>query len=334
MAPYKAKIVGTGSYLPEELISNEQLSQQVGVSSEWIFERTGIRVRHKASPTESTTDLAVQAATQALQMAGLKSSSLDMILFATATPDHVMPNAAARLQHKLQAGPPCGAMDISAACSGFLYAMAVASDFIAAGSYKNILVVGAEVLTPFVDYSDRDTAILFGDGAGALVMSQATPESESFVYGHAMDSDGSRGELIQMLGFAPQYGQPARDKEAKSLKLNNICMNGREVFRLAVRTMSEEGRQMLSRHKLPPEQVDWLIPHQANVRILDAVAKHAGIDKNKVVVELEDTGNTSAATVGIALDRAVRDARVQRGQNILFTVFGAGLTSGTLLLKY
>ena len=336
MAVFKACIRGTGSYLPKELITNQQLSAQVDVSPEWIFNRTGIEVRHKAALNESTSDLALHAARQALQMADTPASQVDMIVFATATPDHTMPNAASLLQYKLQAGPPCGAMDVSAACSGFLYAMAVANDFIVAGSYKNILVIGAEVLTPFVDYTDRDTAILFGDGAGAALMSRAPADSPSFVYGHHMDSDGSGGEHIQMRGFARGYRQSVQAGQAPqpAKASNRIRMNGREVFRLAVRTMSDEGRQILARYQMPPEEVSWLIPHQANVRILDAVAKHAGVDKSKVVVELKDTGNTSAATVGIALDRAVRDGRIQRGQNLLFTVFGAGLTSGTLLMRY
>ncbi len=327
---YRTIIRGTGSYLPSGLITNKYLESIVDTTDEWIQERTGIKVRHKATEGQCTSDLAYEAAILALREAKIEAKELDMILFATVSPDQVMPNTACVLQHKLNAGH-CMALDISAACSGFVYGLSIADQFIKTGPIKNVLVVGAEVLTPYVNYKDRDTCILFGDGAGAAVVSRAGDNEESFIYSHHLHADGDIADLLVLPagGSRMPFSQKVLDDEQHFLK-----MKGREIFKHAVRTMSRCCKEALEYNKMTPEQVDWVIPHQANTRIIQAVADHFGIPMSKVVLEIEEMGNTSAATVIVALDRAIRDGRIKRGQNLLLTAFGAGITSGSLLLKY
>ncbi len=294
------------------------------------MERTGIRHRHVAAENQNTTDLAVIASNKALEAAGLKATDIDAIFFATVSPDQTMPSASCMLQAKLGCGNIM-AVDLSAACSGFLYGMSIANEFIISGRYKNILVVGAEILTRYVNYKDRDTCILFGDGAGVFVMSRAEEKEKSLVYSHHMHADGYLGDLFEL----PMGGS------AFPMTVENILagkhwmkMKGREVFKHAVRTMSLCCSEALEANKMNGSDVDWVIPHQANTRIIEAVAKHFGISMEKVVNEIENMGNTSAATVPVAFDTAVRDGRIVRGQNLLLTAFGAGLTSGSLLMRY
>lgn len=330
MSFYRSRIAGTGSFLPEKRLSNEDLEKMVETNDQWIRERTGIRWRRIADDGVATSDIAFEASQRALEVAGLKPTDLDMILVATASPDQPMPNTACVLQHKLKAGQ-CMAVDVSAACSGFVYGFTIADQFIRTGTYKNILVVGAEVLHRYVNYKDRDTCILFGDGAGAAIISRASESDDSMVYSSHLHADGGISDLFVLPagGSALPFTQRVLDEG-----LQYVRMKGREIFKHAVRTMSQCCEEALTANNMKPDEVAWVIPHQANLRIIEAVAKHFGIPMEKVVVEIEDTGNTSAATVIIALDRAIRDGRIQRGQNLLLTAFGAGITSGSLLMRY
>lgn len=321
---------GTGSYLPEKLITNEYLTTLVDTNSDWILERTGIRNRHIAEPDQNTTDLALVASQRALEAANLDAKSLDAIFFATVSPDQTMPSAACMLQAKLGCGNIM-ALDMQAACSGFVYAMGVANEFIISGRYKNILVVGAEVLTRYVNYKDRDTCILFGDGAGAFVMSRADEADKGHIYSHHLHADGYLGDLFELPMGGSKFPMTVENITAGQ---HWMKMKGREVFKNAVRTMSLCCTEALEHNKMNGSDVDWVVPHQANTRIIEAVAKHFGISMTKVVNEIENMGNISAATVPVAFDIAVRDGRIKRGQNLLLTAFGAGLTSGSLLMRY
>lgn len=327
---FRSRIRGTGSYLPEKVLNNTDLEKLVDTSDAWIRERTGIACRHIAATDQVTSDLALIASRQALEVAELLPTDLDMILFATATPDQPMPNTACELQAKLGAGP-CMAADLSAACTGFVYSLAIADQFIKTGAAKNVLVVGAEVLSRIVNYEDRNTCILFGDGAGACVLSQASDEEDSFIYSHHLHADGDIGDLI----IQPAGGsRKPLSAEVLEKKEQFVQMKGKELFKHAVRTMSRACLEALEFNQMTADQVDWIVPHQANVRIIEAVARHFGAPMDKVLVEIEDMGNISAATVIVTLDRAIRDQRIRRGQNLLLTAFGAGVTSGSLLLKY
>lgn len=327
---YRSRISGTGSYLPEKRLTNADLEKLVDTSDQWIVERTGIKSRRIAEDGVGTSELALIASKQALKEAALEPKDIDMIIFATVSPDQPMPTAACHLQTKLGARD-CMAMDISAACSGFVYALTIADQFIKTGVYKNVLVIGADILHTFVDYKDRDTCILFGDGAGACVLSRAKEDEDSQVFSQEMRADGSIGEV-----FVLQAGGSKMPitHEVLDEGLQYVRMKGREIFKHAVRTMSICCTKVLEEAKMPAEDVAWVIPHQANIRIIEAVAKHANIPMEKVIVEIEDMGNTSAATVIVSLDRAIKDGRIKRGQNLLLTAFGAGVTSGAILLRY
>ena len=327
---YRTRIAGTGSYLPEKLLTNTDLEKIVDTSDTWIRERTGIASRHIAADGEVTSDLAYHASMRALEMAEKKPEDIDMILLGTVSPDQIMPNTACVLQRKLGARD-CMALDISAACSGFVYGLAIADQFIRTGPAKTVLVVGAEVLHRIVNYKDRDTCILFGDAAGAAVVTPADDDQDSKIYSHHLHADGKISDLFVLPGGGSvhPFSQEVLDND-----LHYVRMKGREIFKNAVRTMSQACQEALDYNNLDADVVDWVIPHQANIRIIEAVAKHFGIPMDKVVVEIEDMGNTSAATVPVALDRAVRDGRVQRGQHVLLTAFGAGITSGSLLMRF
>jgi 3-oxoacyl-[acyl-carrier-protein] synthase-3 len=328
--PYRARIAGTGSYLPEKLLTNKDLEKLVDTDDAWILERTGISNRHVAAPDQVTSDLALIAANRALETAGLTAKDIEAIIFATTSGDQLMPNTACVLQRKLGAGF-CMALDISAACSGFVYGLGMAHDFIGNGSYKTILVVGAEILTRLVNYKDRDTCILFGDGAGAMVVTRAEEHQSSKIYSHHLHADGYISDLFvfPMGGSAHPYTIENIEKG-----LHHMNMKGREVFKNAVRTMSQCCGEALEHNKMLGSDVDWMIPHQANVRIIEGVAKHFGISMEKVINIIEHMGNTSAATIPTAFDVAVRDGRIKRDQNCLMAAFGAGMTSGSLLLRY
>lgn len=330
MPIYNAKISGTGSYLPEKSLTNADLEKLVDTNDQWIRERTGIRRRAIAADGQVTSDLAYEAAIQALEAAGLEATDLDAIIVGTVSPDQIMPTTACVLQRKLGAREIM-ALDISAACSGFVYGLSIAADFIKVGRYKHILVVGAEILHNLVNYKDRETCILFGDGAGCAILSRAENTDEGEVYSHHLHADGKISDLflVPMGGSAIPFSHEALDQGLHLMK-----MKGRDIFKHAVRTMSHACTEALEANNMPASDIDWVIPHQANIRIIEAVAKHFKIPMSKVVVEIENMGNTSAATVPVAMDRAIRDGRIQRGQNILLTAFGAGITSGSLLLRY
>ncbi len=328
--PYNSKIAGLGSYLPEKKLTNHDLERLVDTSNEWIVERTGIHSRRVAAPNQLTTDLAYQAAVRAMDVAKITPDQIDMIIFATLTPDQVMPNSACYLQNKLGA-KRCMAVDISAACTGFVYGLAIADQFIRTGVYQNVLVIGAEILHNVVSYKDRETCILFGDGAGAAVLTRAEPDDRSQLLSCHLHADGELAELLTLEtgGSKNPLSQQVLDND-----LQFVRMKGKEIFKHAIRTMASCCEEALATNNLRPADIDWVVPHQANVRIIDAVAKHVGVPMEKVIVEIADMGNTSAATIPVAFDRAVRDGRIQRGQTVLLTAFGGGITSGSLLLKY
>ena len=326
---YRARIAGTGSYLPEKKLTNHDIEKMVETSDEWIRERTGIASRSIAADDQVTSDLALIASERALEAANLKATDIDAIFVATVSGDHIMPATSCVLQRKLGCNHVMS-VDLSAACSGFLYGMGIATDMIMTGRFKNILVVGAEILHNFVDYTDRDTCILFGDGAGAFIMSRAEEDQDSDVFSHHMQADGYISHLLELpLGSAHPI-----NKENLDAGWHLMRMKGREVFKNAVRTMSSACKASLEENKMQGSDIDWVVPHQANVRILEAVAKMFGIPMEKVIVEIENMGNTSSATIPVAFDKAVRDGRIKRGQNLLFTAFGAGMTSGSLLMRY
>ena len=327
---YRSRISGTGSYLPEKLLTNYDLEKLVETSHDWIVERTGIHQRHIAADGQATSDLAYEATLKALDDANLKIKDIDAILFATVSPDQIMPSTACVLQQKLGCGNIM-ALDISAACSGFVYGFSIANDLIKVGSYKNILVIGAEVLHRYVNYKERDTCILFGDGAGAAIISRAEKTQDSQVYSQRLGADGSVGDLFVLPagGSKLPFSQKVLDEN-----LQYVRMKGREIFKHAVRSMTEMSESVLKENNMTVKDVDWLIPHQANIRILESVAKHFEIPLEKVVVNIANVGNTSAGTIPIALDEAIRDGRIKRGQNIMLTAFGAGLTMGSAIFKY
>lgn len=327
---FNSKITGTGSYLPEKILTNFDLEKMVDTNNDWIVERTGIRERRIASPQENTTDLALNASKEALKAANLDPKDIDFIYFATTSSDRIMPNSASVLQAKLGASK-CGALDIYAACSGFLYGLSVADAMIKSGVYKNILVVGAEIISRFTDYTDRQTCILFADGAGAVVLSRSEENEDSKIYGHKLRSDGELGDLLTLPIGGSQFPPSAENIEKAG---PYITMEGREIFKNATRTMAACCDQVLKEADFPPEKVDWLIPHQANLRIIELVAKRFGFPMEKVIVEIEKMGNNSSATIPICLNKAIHDGRIKRGQNILLTAFGGGITSGSLLMRY
>ncbi len=323
------RIAGTGSYLPPDTITNQDLEKLVDTNDQWIRERTGIQERRRADKDQVTSDLALFAATEAIENADCDPKEIEHIIFATTTPDMSMPNCASILQNKLGVGP-CGAFDLYAACSGFLYGVSIADLMLQTGVYKKILVVGAEILTRFTDYEDRGTCILFSDGAGAFVL-EAQESDESKVYSHHLRSDGSLGELLTLAagGSATPLSQGAPERTEGFIK-----MNGREIFKNAIRTMVFCSEQALEKAKLKAEDIDWLIPHQANTRIIDMVAKNFGFPQEKVLNMISHMGNTSSATVPYVFNQAVKNKQIKRGQNVLLTAFGGGITSGSLCLKY
>ena len=327
---FRTRISGTGSYLPEKLLTNADIEKLVDTNDQWIRERTGIEARHIAADDQATSDLGLIAAQRALEASGLKPEDIDLIIFCTVSPDHVMPSAACLLQKKLGARHVMS-FDLSAACSGFIYGLSIADQFIRTGVHKHVLVVGAEVLHRYVNYQDRETCILFGDGAGAVIASRATDNQDSRILSFHLLADGNLGDLLLLPagGSAIPFSQNVLDQN-----LQYVQMKGREIFKNAVRAMSETSQEALDTNHLSIDQIDWLIPHQANLRIIDAVGRHFGIPAEKVVINVQHTGNTSAATIPIALDEAVRDGRIKREQMVLLTAFGAGLTSGSLLFKF
>ena len=320
-----SRIAGTGSYLPEKVLTNAELTQFVDTSDEWIASRTGIRERHVAAEGETTGDLAVHAATRALEAAGVEASELDLIVLGTTTPDIIFPSTACLVQDRLGANG-CPAFDVNAACSGFIYALAVADKFIRSGTVKTALVIGAETLTRMLDWSDRSTCVLFGDGAGAVVLKA---DSETGVLSTHLHADGGKKELLyNPVGVSAGF---RLEEENAGVK---VLMTGNEVFKHAVKALDSVVEETLAANNLDRTEIDWLIPHQANLRIIEATAKRLAMPMERVIVTVDRHGNTSSGSVPLALDEAVRSGRVERGQLLLLEAFGGGFTWGSALLRY
>ena len=316
-----SRIAGTGSYLPQHILSNADLEKRVDTSDEWIVSRTGIRQRHIADEKELTSDLALAAARLALTAAGLEANALDLLLVATTTPDFIFPSTACVLQRKLEVTNGCPAFDVQAVCSGFVYALATAAQFIQTGTYRNVLVVGAETLSRITDWDDRSNCILWGDGAGAVVLQASTSPGIISTHLHA---DG-RHESLLKVPAGPSMGFD---------RLPGIYMEGNPVFKIAVNTLDAIVDETLEANGMQKSDINWLVPHQANIRIIQATAKKLGMSMERVVVTVDTHGNTSAASIPLALDVAVRDGRIRRGETILMEAFGGGFTWGSVLLKY
>ncbi|MGI6533060.1 MAG: beta-ketoacyl-ACP synthase III [Peptococcia bacterium] len=321
-------ITGLGSWVPEETVSNFDLMKMIDTTDEWIVTRTGISERRKASEQEAASDLGVQAAQKALEDAGLKAEELDLILVATITPDMFFPATACLIQHEIGA-VNAAAFDLSAACSGFIYALAVGSQFVATGMYRNVLVVAAETLSKIVDWRDRNTCILFGDGAGAVVL-QPVEEGYGFL-AFDLGSDGAGADLLKV-----PAGGSRKPATLETVRNNEhyITMNGNEVFKFAVKIMGETSLKSIRCAGLSPEAVDYFVPHQANNRIIDAAAKRLNLSADKVYVNLDKYGNMSSASVPVALDEAVRKGFIKKEHIVVLVGFGAGLTWGSSVLKW
>ncbi|MDA8421945.1 MAG: ketoacyl-ACP synthase III [Nitrospiraceae bacterium] len=323
-----ARITGTGSFAPKKIITNQDLEKLVDTSDEWITERTGIKERRIAEKGQNTSDLAYEAGKKALKAAELTAQELDLILVATMTPDTILPSMGCVLQDKLGA-KNAAAFDIAAACSGFIYGLSIADAFIKAGAYKNILLVGAEVLSRFTDWEDRTTCVLFGDGAGAVVI-QRHAGKHGILSTH-LHSDGSLGDLLHVPAGGAQH--PASHDTIRK-RMHFIKMKGNETFKAAVRALEGVVQEALEHNKVKPEEIDLLVPHQANLRIIQAMAQRLNMPMEKVVLTLPKYGNTSAASIPMALDEAVRDGRVKENHLLLFEAFGGGLTWASALVRW
>lgn len=319
-----ARIIGTGSYLPEKILTNQDLEKMVETSDQWIQERTGIKERHIAAENECTCDLAEQASLRAIEAAGIVASDIDLIIVATTTADQVFPSTACLLQDRLGIHG-CPAFDVQAVCTGFIYAMGIADKFIRAGGVRNALVVGAETFSRIIDWTDRDTCILFGDGAGAVIL-QASDEP-GIISTH-LHADGEYKDLL----YVPSGISKGYDKLQQGSAYTQ--MSGNEVFKIAVTTLGRIVDETLEANQMNQSDVDWLIPHQANIRIIKATARKLKISMDQVVVTVDKHGNTSAASVPLALDVAVRDGRIKRGDTLLMEAFGGGFTWGSVLITY
>ncbi len=324
MPQIHARIVATGSALPERVVTNAELEKIVDTSDEWIRSRTGIGQRHIAADGQTTGDLAYDAAVNALAAAGVKASELDLIILGTTTPDIIFPSTACLIQHRLGANG-CAAFDVNAACSGFMYALGIADKFIRSGQSRKVLVMGAETLTRMVDWKDRQTCVLFGDGAGAVVLEAST---EPGILATCLHADGGYKHLLyNPVGVSVGFN----DEPNHGVRIN---MSGREVFKVAVKTLDSLVVETLAAAGMQESEIDWLIPHQANLRIIEATAKRLSMPMERVIVTVDKHANTSSASVPLALDYAVRSGKVQRGQNLLLEAFGGGFTWASALLRY
>ena len=317
-----ARLIGTGSFLPGLPVSNHDLAARgIATSDEWIVTRTGIRSRYLAEPGTTSSELGLIAAQRALEMAGIAGSELDLIIVATSTPDFIFPSTACLIQGKL-GNKGAATFDVQAVCAGFTYALGIAEKFIRSGSHKKALVIGAEVFSRILDWNDRGTCVLFGDGAGAVVLEASEKPG---ILATAMHADGSQNGILNVPGQVCG-GQVTGDPFLR--------MDGQAVFKFAVRVLADIAEEVCQAAGLQTSQVDWLIPHQANIRIIEATGRKLGVDRNKVIVTVDRHGNTSAASVPLALDEAVRDGRIQRGQRVLLEGVGGGFTWGAALLEF
>ncbi|WP_397595713.1 beta-ketoacyl-ACP synthase III [Silanimonas sp.] len=320
-----SRIAGTGSYLPEKILTNADLEKIVETSDQWIRERTGIQQRHIAAEGQTTVDLAEQAALRAMEAAGVTGADLDLIVMGTTTPDIIFPSSACLLQARLGANG-CPAFDVNAACSGFIFALTTADKFIRSGAAKTVLVVGSETLTRMLDWSDRNTCVLFGDGAGAVVLKA---DAETGILSTHLHSDGGKKELLyNPVGVSAGFKLDEKNAGVR------VLMAGSDVFKYAVKALDSVVDEALEANGIDKTQLDWLIPHQANLRIIEATAKRLAMPMDRVVLTVHKHGNTSAASVPLALDEAVRSGKVQRGQLVLMEAFGGGFTWGSALMRY
>lgn len=322
------KIIGTGSYLPSKVLTNFDLEKMVDTSDEWIRARTGIRERRIASQKEAASDLGIKASKQAIEAAKITPDEIDLIIVATATPDMVFPSTACFIQKGIKATSSV-CFDITAACAGFIYALTVAEQFIKSGSFKTVLVVGAEIFSRITDWSDRNTCVLFGDGAGACILRKG-PDKKG-ILGFDLGTDSSASEFLMVPGCG------SRNPISPSMiehKLYCLKMKGNEVFKNAVSNLVSSSKKLLKKVHIKPEEIDLVIPHQANIRIIEAISKRLHIPMDKMFINLDRYGNTSAASVPIALDEAVRTGRIKTNDNILFMGFGGGLVWGSCFIKW
>jgi len=326
----RAVITGTGGYVPERVVTNFDFEKYLDTSDEWIYSRTGIRERRYAASGEATSDLCLKASERALAMAGVAPQELDLIVVGTVTPDFPLPSTATVLQAKLGAGT-CAAFDIVAACTGFLHGLAIAHSMIRAGSYRKILVVGAEILTRIMDVNDRSTCVLFGDGAGAVVVERKDGSEPTGVLASNLCADGTKKELLWI-----PLGGTVSPLTAENINSHErfILMQGNEVFKVAVRAMCDAALESMRQAGITGEDITWLIPHQANIRIINGVAKRLNLPPEKIYLNIENYGNTSAASVPIALDEANRTGHLKKGDYIIMVAFGGGLTWGASLVRW
>ncbi|MGO3858330.1 beta-ketoacyl-ACP synthase III [Neisseriaceae bacterium CLB008] len=317
-----AKIMGTGSYLPSQCLTNEDLAKRVETSDEWIVSRTGIKTRHIAAEGEQTSDLAMHAAKAALAHANIDANDIDLIIVATATPDMTFPSTACLVQEKLGITNGCAAFDVQAVCAGFMYALVTANNYIRTGMATKALVIGAETFSRLLNWEDRRTCVLFGDGAGAVVLEAA---DEPGIMHAKLAADGRYNHILQTPGVVANgavVGDPF------------LHMDGPAVFKFAVKALAKVGEEVLEMAGLTADSIDWVVPHQANLRIIDSTARHLGLSMDKVILTVAEHGNTSAASIPLALDRGVKDGRIQRGQNLLLEGIGGGFAWGAVLLRY
>jgi 3-oxoacyl-[acyl-carrier-protein] synthase-3 len=314
-----SRIVGTGSYLPARIVDNDEFARRLDTSDAWIRERTGIAQRHIAAESQASSDLAFEASKRALQAANVDAAQIDLIVVATSTPDFIFPSTACLLQAKLGV-QGCAAFDVQAVCTGFIYALATADSFIRCGQYKKVLIVGAEVFSRILDWNDRATCVLFGDGAGAVVLAaHASPG----IHASRLHADGSQVDMLCV---------PGNVSGGKIIGSPFLQMNGQGVFKFAVRVLEESARETVAAADMRLEDIDWLIPHQANVRILEATARKLGLPRDKLVVTVDHHGNTSAASVPLALDEYVRAGRIRPGHRLLLQGVGGGFTWGSCVV--
>jgi 3-oxoacyl-[acyl-carrier-protein] synthase-3 len=315
-----SRIAGTGSYLPEKILSNAELEKMIDTTDDWIFTRTGIRERHIVAENEFTSDMAVNAALKAIEVAQITPNDIDLIIIATTTPDRTFPSTACLVQEKLGITNNCPAFDIQAVCSGFVFALATADNFIKSGASKRALVIGADAMSRITDWTDRSNCILWGDGSGAVILEAS--EEQGIISTH-LHANGSYADLLMV-----------EKGVSNSSGLKTITMEGNAVFKVAVNTLDAIVDETLDANGMAKSDVDWLVPHQANIRILQSTAKKLGMSMDQVVVTVDKHGNTSAASIPLALDVAVKDGRIKRGETILMEAFGGGFTWGSVLMKY
>lgn len=318
-----AKIIGTGSYVPDTVLTNKQLEVMVETTDQWIQERTGIKER-RICTSENTSDLAVKAAINTLKSSNIKAKDIDLIIVATVTPDGMIPSVACKVQKVIGANKAM-AFDINAACSGFLFALDIANKYISTGTYNTALIIGAEVLSKIVDWKDRNTCVLFGDGAGGVIL---TKSEEPCIFNINCKSEGEKGDALTCNNF------PVNNLLNHNGKVEKVKMNGKEVYKFAVRVMEEEFKRILREEKLEKENINFILPHQANIRMIESFSKKIEIPLRRFILNLEKYGNTSGASIPIALDEAVKGCKLSKGDNIIVIGFGGGLTYGSALIKW